>query len=131
MNIVLAIVQNKNKILIIQRAKSDKEVPDLIWAFPGGKVKSSERIEQALIREVYEETGLRVTIDRMVHTRVIPDTNITANYFLCSLASVSENKVKINSEEIKAFDWVTGVEALDKFTSDVSKPISQLLQNIN
>lgn len=130
MKIVLAIVQNANKVLIIQRAKSDKGVPDLNWAFPGGKVKPGERIEQSLLREVYEETGLRITIDSLVHTRVIPNTIITAYYFLCSLVSVKEDKVKLNAREIKAFDWVTGVDALDRFTSDVSEPISLLLQNI-
>ena len=130
MKIVLAIVQNDNKVLIIERNKSDKEVPDLNWAFPGGKVKPGEKIEHALIREVYEETGLRVTLDRMVHTRVIPETNITAFYFLCSLINVSEDNVKLNTGELKAFDWVIGVEALEKFTSDVSEPISLLLQNM-
>ena len=130
MKIVLAIVQNDNKVLIIERNKSDKEVPDLNWAFPGGKVKPGEKIEHALIREVYEETGLRVTLDRMVHTRVIPETNITAFYFLCSLVNVSEDNVKLNTGELKAFDWVIGVEALEKFTSDVSEPISLLLQNM-
>jgi 8-oxo-dGTP diphosphatase len=130
MKIVLAIIQNANKVLIIQRAKSDKEVPDLNWAFPGGKVKPGERIEQSLLREVYEETGLRVAIDRMVYTRTIPNTNITAYYFLCSLVAANEDKVRPNTRELKAFDWVAGMEALDRFTSDVSEPISLLLKNI-
>ena len=130
MKIVLAIVQNGNKVLIIKRAKPDKEVPDLNWAFPGGKVKPNEKINQALKREVYEETGLRVAIDRMVYTRTIPNTNITAYYFLCSLVTANEDKVRPNNRELKAFDWVTGVEALEIFTSDVSEPISLLLQNI-
>jgi 8-oxo-dGTP diphosphatase len=31
-----------------------------VWAFPGGHVEFGESPQQAIIREAYEETGLRV-----------------------------------------------------------------------
>jgi|TARA_A100001391_G_scaffold177069_1_gene140637 8-oxo-dGTP diphosphatase len=35
------------------------------WGFPGGKIESGEPIHQAAVRELYEETGLRATAERI------------------------------------------------------------------
>lgn len=48
------------KILVLKR----RDVP--IWVLPGGGVEISESPEEAVIREVYEETGLHVSIKRLV-----------------------------------------------------------------
>ena len=56
--IVLAIITSGGQVLIIRRVLTPADVPDLVWAFPGGKVEDSETLEQAVIREVAEEAGL-------------------------------------------------------------------------
>ena len=42
------------------------------WAFPKGKVKASESDEQAALREVYEETGLRCRLGLELPTTTYP-----------------------------------------------------------
>ena len=53
------------KILIIKRSTESKTNPGR-WELPGGKVGQNESIDQALLREVYEETGLKITPDHVV-----------------------------------------------------------------
>jgi len=53
---VLCMVYNGNKILLQDRVKKD-------WqglTFPGGHVEKEESFVQAIIREIYEETGLTI-----------------------------------------------------------------------
>lgn len=55
----LAIAQRDGKMLLIQR-KDTEGMWDRKWEFPGGKVDPGESHEQAVIRELKEETGLDV-----------------------------------------------------------------------
>lgn len=36
------------------------------WTFPGGRVESAESLEDALVREMAEETGLRIEVGDLV-----------------------------------------------------------------
>ena len=52
--------QSRERILLICRADDDK------WAVPGGYMDSGEDFSEACAREVYEETGLRVEVKRLI-----------------------------------------------------------------
>ncbi|MGD0275565.1 MAG: NUDIX hydrolase [Syntrophales bacterium] len=47
--------------------------PPFGWALPGGYVDYGESLEEAAVREAMEETGLRVTLLRQLHTYSKPD----------------------------------------------------------
>jgi 8-oxo-dGTP diphosphatase len=53
------------RLLLIRRANPPGRWR---WSLPGGRVESGETDEQAVIREVAEETGLTVTTGRLVGT---------------------------------------------------------------
>lgn len=58
-----AIIMNRNKMLIVKRAN---EPAKGLWSVPGGVVELGEQLHEALKREVKEETGLEVDIERLV-----------------------------------------------------------------
>ena len=57
----LCMVRDSDRVLVIDRKKED-------WpgiTFPGGHVEAGESFTEAVIREVKEETGLRITSPQM------------------------------------------------------------------
>jgi 8-oxo-dGTP diphosphatase len=59
---VLGIIFDEKKVLLVKR----RDVP--VWVLPGGGIEDEESAEDAIIREVKEETGLDVVIKRRVAT---------------------------------------------------------------
>ncbi len=57
--VVGAVVHHEGKVLLLQRPEDD--FMGGIWELPSGKVEAGESLDQALIREVAEETALDVT----------------------------------------------------------------------
>ena len=57
----LCMVRDGDRVLVIDRKKEDW--PDI--TFPGGHVEAGESFTEAVIREVKEETGLRITSPQM------------------------------------------------------------------
>ncbi|WP_231803269.1 NUDIX hydrolase [Stenotrophomonas sp. MMGLT7] len=58
----IATVFRDGKVLLVRRANP----PDAgRWGFPGGKIESGERIEDAAVRELREETGVHAEAHRV------------------------------------------------------------------
>jgi ADP-ribose pyrophosphatase YjhB (NUDIX family) len=52
-----------NKILLVEQYVSETRN----WAHPGGRPEPGETLEQALIREINEETGLDVSVGELLY----------------------------------------------------------------
>jgi 8-oxo-dGTP diphosphatase len=57
--VACALIDPDNRVLIAKRPEGRSLAG--LWEFPGGKVEEGETLEDALIRELYEELSVTVT----------------------------------------------------------------------
>lgn len=103
--------------------------PDLgLWAFPGGRVEVGETTQEAAVREVKEEVGLDVRIERVfdVVTYLPGDLEggtwgqvVIVDY----LARPERGKVKLNSES-SSYLWATPRQILALPTTKQMKSVA-------
>ena len=103
---VAVIFNDKGELLVARRAEEpDKGTLDL----PGGFVDSCETMEQGLLREVREETGLEVDIVRFLFSlpNIYPYSGFTVHtvdcFFLCSLKGSAE---ACPMDDVDKLSWV-------------------------
>lgn len=85
-----ALILEGGRVLLVERGKEPLRG---FWSLPGGGVECGERLEDALVREVYEETNLRVKTGPIatVFERLMPDASGACEYhyvlidFYCSI----------------------------------------------
>ena len=66
---VFNVILEKDAILLVKR----KDLP--LWDLPGGTLEKNETIIACAIRECYEETGLKVDVNRTVGKYFNPERN--------------------------------------------------------
>lgn len=121
-----AIIYNsKDEVLLCKSAKWNNQ-----WVIPGGHVEYGERLEEALVREVKEETGLKVydlTIASMQES--IEDASFhEARHmlFIDFFCKTDQSEVLLN-DEADEFVWVDLKNVLDY---DLGGFLPQLFEQI-
>lgn len=121
------IIDNENRIFAAQRS-SQMNLP-LKWELPGGKVEPNETEEECLIREIKEELGIEIEIEKSLssNTHTYPSITIKLIPFVCK--HVNGN---IALKEHANFKWLNTNELLDLDWADADIPIlNHYLNDLN
>ena len=107
-----AVVYEGPRVLLIKRKYPPNEGR---WALPGGLVELGERVQDAVVREIKEETGLEVVLKGLldVATDIHLDERSRPKYhyvLVDYLAHRVRGKVRLNAES-SAFGWFTVEQA--------------------
>ncbi len=93
--------QTKQILLIQQYGKSD-------YVLVAGYVNRTESLENAVVREIKEETGMTVSEIRFNRTRFFERSNT----LMCNFTAFIENDAELHTnEEIDSFAWFSFDEA--------------------
>ncbi len=127
-----------NKILLVLHAKLGK------WLFPGGHIEQNEYPNEAIIREVKEETGLNLrfldygptgkTPDIIKELAIPFDANLHSvgdhNHYCMYYACTVDTQNFIKSEESRDIRWVgkSDVQTLENLPENVRRMALFLLE---
>lgn len=96
-----AVIDDQGRVLAIRRADNGH------WEPPGGVLELDERIEDGLVREIQEETGLTVKAERLTGVYKNIKRGIVALVFRCT---PTEGTTNADSDETRELAWLTAGE---------------------
>lgn len=111
-NAVEAIIIVDNKVLLLKRSMTKKVAPGA-WCVPSGGIDAGETPEEAIIREVKEETNLDVESFEIIKTYPRPAGGVFTGTFYQYRVTTTSTNVTISDEHTE-FRWVN--------IGDIDKP---------
>jgi len=123
-----AFIQNgEGLFLLIQRPNHCSYCPTC-WEVPGGKMDPGEKPEQAVVREVLEETGLSIELDEVIGEADFKakGKQLVMRYWR---ARVIDGEVRL-SQEHQAYQWLLlGDFRTQKLTPALETILTKMINN--
>ncbi|MDQ3433112.1 MAG: NUDIX hydrolase [Actinomycetota bacterium] len=114
------VVADDGQVLLVHRPRYDD------WTLPKGKLDRGETFEEAALREVREETGLRCTLGREVATTEYRDSKDRPKVVRYWLMEVEGGDFRAN-DEVDEVRWLPVTDAAELLTYDRDREVLALL----
>jgi 8-oxo-dGTP diphosphatase len=110
------IVTRDGRVALVHRPKYDD------WTFPKGKLDPGEDFEQAALREVEEETGLRCRLGRELQSSRYTDAKGRPKLVRYWLMEPGSGEFRPN-DEVDELRWAEPAEARDLLSYDRDREV--------
>ncbi|PFA70423.1 NUDIX hydrolase [Bacillus sp. AFS015802] len=105
------VIDEKGKWLVVKKKYSGLKG---MWSLPAGFVNSGETVDEAVIREVREETGLHTTIKGIIGVRSgVIQHDISDNMIIFLLEIKETSSIKVEEAELWDVQWKSPQELLN------------------
>lgn len=123
--VVAGIILNMRGEVLLTQRREEGTLP-LKWEFPGGKINEGESLEECLVREIREELGIEVIVERLFHAvnHSYPEKDVLLIAYLCKYAG---GEVQLNAH--RAYRWVQPMKLEDMDLAPADIPIMRMLLN--
>lgn len=98
---VVVLILQADQVLLVKRAHDPKQG---FWTLPGGFVDAGEDPQTAACREAWEETSLKIRIDRLLNVYHTPDDGGVADIVIAYAASVTDG-TPAAADDAEAVAW--------------------------
>jgi 8-oxo-dGTP diphosphatase len=118
-----AVILDPDKNIFLVKTTYQRSHP---WGLPGGSLEYGEHPEDAVVREVREETGLMVDIERLLMVESwLPDR--VGLYYLCRIT----DGMFTPSDEVSEFDYfsVDDLPDIRPIDTDIIKRLHAMVQH--
>lgn len=109
--VVSCFVEHAGKILMLCTGSHKKQAGK--WGVPAGKMEPGEQRIPAMLRELYEETGIHCSPEQLQNETTVfvryPDHDFTYHMYTLRCEALPEIRL---TDEHSAYDWHTPHEAL-------------------
>ena len=101
-----ALIERESKYLVTRRSKLNTYMP-LKWDIPGGIVDPGETIEEAIYREVSQETGLTIQVGRIIYAYANRDQlPVRQTFQAVYLCKYKGGEVRLDPLEHDMYRWL-------------------------
>jgi nucleoside triphosphatase len=116
----LVVDENNGEVLIVRSSKWDNK-----YTVPGGHIELGERAEDAIKREVKEETGMDVEVQELllVQQAIYPKYYVRHEHFIFMnyVCNAKERNVKLDGRELQEYVWIKPQDALNLDLEDFTR----------